>query len=125
MKCTDEARARAAAFNAELQRTRAINIFPESLAAKKGYIYAVQSGRYVKIGVANDVTKRVLALQTSCPTTLTVVNAWRHYNAERIERSVHRKFKKYRVSGEWFRLPSAEVQALKRADRVEQIVSHS
>ncbi len=122
MKRADEARARTAAFNAELSRSRVPNAFPGTRSPKKAFVYAIQTGNYVKIGIASDVTKRVVALQTSSPTALTVINAWRHYDAERIERSLHRKFKEYRASGEWFQLPSAQIESLKRADRVEQIV---
>jgi len=58
----------------------------------------------VKIGIAKNPAWRVKALQTGNPFSLSL---WYHFavpkqEAARIERSLHRKFRYSRESGEWF-----------------------
>jgi hypothetical protein len=71
-----------------------------------GYVYFFESGDgLIKIGKANDVNARFNQLKTACPNGL---NKLGHINVSdpyKLEKQLHRYFKKYRQSGEWFKLP--------------------
>lgn len=57
-----------------------------------------------KVGLAQDVGKRLRQLQTGSPVRLYVQKSWivpRH-KAFAIERMVHARFGRWRLSGEWF-----------------------
>ena len=91
-------------------------------AAKPGcsFVYAVGDGHgNVKIGVAEDVQKRIRQLQTGNPNRLYLVSFLRlasRYDADRVEREAHAAYLQDRVSGEWFALSDAcATQALLEA----------
>lgn len=64
----------------------------------------LDGARWVKIGRAKVVTRRVTQLQIGSPYPLEVLAvAW---GEGRRERAVHAAFAQYRGSGEWFRLPT-------------------
>lgn len=57
--------------------------------------------RFIKIGIASDITTRLSNIQASCPypiRLLVAVDAAWH-----LERSLHRRFSDLHVMGEWFR----------------------
>ncbi len=63
--------------------------------------------KYCKIGKAKDPYKRVKEVQTGCPFPLTIYKihtVYKHQNAYDIEANLHQRMKKYRCSGEWFRI---------------------
>lgn len=67
-----------------------------------GKIYVVQSGSCVKIGfTAGGLTRRLSELQTGSPVPLVVLATVEGKKFQ--ERDLHRRFRPYRVSGEWFR----------------------
>lgn len=65
------------------------------------FIRSVESNR-IKIGYTNgSVSKRLATLQTGCPEPLELL----HFTEEAgpyEEAKIHRRFKDYRVRGEWF-----------------------
>lgn len=74
------------------------------------YLYIIKSGTLknapVKIGVAANVEKRLVELQTGNPSELILMykipmNSRAH--AYSIEAKLHREFKKHCIMGEWFR----------------------
>lgn len=69
-----------------------------------GRIYFLKAycGRYVKIGYATDVAKRVTSLDLSHPEPLTLLGSVP--GNMRIEKFFHRKFRDQRARGEWFHL---------------------
>jgi excisionase family DNA binding protein len=71
------------------------------------YFLRTYCGRFVKIGYAMDVSKRVTAIDLCHPEPLTLLGSVP--GNPRIEKFFHRKFKDMRVRGEWFRL-SAELK---------------
>jgi len=73
------------------------------------YFLRTSCGRYVKIGYAMDVSKRVTAIDLCHPEPLTLLGSVP--GNPRIEKFFHRKFKDLRVRGEWFRL-AAEIEQL-------------
>jgi hypothetical protein len=57
-----------------------------------------------KIGVTNELTRRLVVLNTSCPFEISVEKAWfvRGVSAETLENRIHKKFSDRNVKGEWF-----------------------
>lgn len=64
----------------------------------------------VKIGVAKDVQKRILQLQTGAGVELELIyQSMVCSNAFSIERDVHAHFEDKRTFGEWFKVSPSEV----------------
>lgn len=86
----------------------------------RSFVYAIGDGHgNVKLGVADDVGKRIRQLQTGNPSRLYLVaflTLYRRCDADRIEREAHRANATERKAGEWFSLSdSCAVQALLEA----------
>lgn len=78
------------------------------------YLYLIeQSGTgYVKIGISNNVQKRLKSLQTGSPQTLNLLHSIGFPNkntAQHIEQVLHKQYQDQQVSGEWFTLDSRPV----------------
>lgn len=67
-------------------------------------VYFIKHGRrmVVKIGVSNNVDKRLSALTTSSGERLTCIATIE--GGYGLEKALHRQFAKYRIKGEWFKL---------------------
>lgn len=69
-------------------------------------VYFIQEGNgHVKIGKAVNVEERLKAMQTGNSQKLQirlVLNYESHKKALEMEKYFHRKFKRFRVRGEWF-----------------------
>ena len=69
------------------------------------FVYFITDGWYIKIGVANNVEKRLLQLQTGNAHNLLVllrVPFTDSYAAYRAEKEFHREYSEKRLVGEWF-----------------------
>lgn len=66
----------------------------------KTYLIGAEGSRLTKIGKANNPKARMESLQTGQPMTLSLLWACDGY----YEGKLHRRFKDYRVRGEWFDL---------------------
>lgn len=66
-------------------------------------VYIVSCGDLIKIGVTNDIDKRVKTLQTGNPFPIVVEFVEQKRQAYKIESYLHRMFEQYRVQGEWFK----------------------
>lgn len=67
------------------------------------YVLRTMGAPFIKIGFsAGDIGARMLTLQTGCPFTIELI----HVRAGEIndEKSLHRKLKSFRASGEWFHM---------------------
>lgn len=64
---------------------------------------------YTKIGITNDIDKRIKSLQTASPTGLEVVYTINTRFAEILERHLHTKYNRKQSNLEWFRLSPVEV----------------
>ena len=76
------------------------------------FVYIIKNplNETVKIGVAQDVQKRIAQLQTGAGVELELVyQSMICSNAFSIERDVHAHFEKYRTFGEWFKVSPQEV----------------
>jgi len=67
---------------------------------KPGFVYAIESGDFIKVGYSSDPAVRLKELQTSSPIRLTLL-ATRPGTVED-ERNLHVRFAEYRAEGEWF-----------------------
>lgn len=71
-------------------------------------IYFIQCGDDgpIKIGIAEDVEHRMMALQTGCPYELHLLETYCPYegfDARLFEAQLHALFAQHRIVGEWFR----------------------
>lgn len=86
---------------------RTINLDKET-AKPPCYIYFILNydSQAVKIGIAKNVKRRLASLQTSSPSELELLSTIKTKsvnNAREIEKSLHEKFDKNRIRGEWFK----------------------
>ena len=74
------------------------------------YIIGAVPNGPVKIGVSNNVEKRLLALQTGFHLTLSVIKKWKVQaaGAYRIEKLSHIQLHEHRLQGEWFSCSSKD-----------------
>lgn len=84
-------------------------------------MYILRNGgtNQYKIGITNNLNRRLAELQTGCPEELIIVKLYRHYQRKPIERYemvLHRYFarqgKRIRKNGEWFILTQADIDML-------------
>lgn len=73
------------------------------------YVYFISNERQsvVKIGVANKPLRRLKTFQTANHEELRILRVIKVPNRDiafQLESALHKKFKKYHVRGEWFRL---------------------
>jgi hypothetical protein len=66
-----------------------------------GNVYFIGAGRFVKIGFAHDVAKRLVELQTGNPMPLVLLAVIPNC-APSVERMYHKAFAGARIRGEWF-----------------------
>jgi hypothetical protein len=73
-----------------------------------GFIYFVQAGNHgpIKIGITDNVRRRLKSLQSSSPEPLRLLFSFN--GSEVIESALHQKFSSCRMHGEWFR-PTTEL----------------
>lgn len=85
----------------ELKRT----VKPHRHKKEKTYLYFASDGEFVKIGVSNSPTTRLIDLQIGNPRRLCILATyefqWRE-EAHELEQYLHFRFRKFRLSGEWF-----------------------
>lgn len=76
------------------------------------YILQADSG-LVKIGLAQNIERRVLDIQAMSPSALTLVHVIETDRAREVERLLHIEFKARREWGEWFRLSPFDLERVK------------
>lgn len=75
-----------------------------------GKIYLIFNGNgQYKIGYTKrSPEERLNELQTGNAETLTLIKIFETNRAKEIEKILHRRYKAYQTSGEWFQLPPGE-----------------
>jgi T5orf172 domain. len=73
-------------------------------------LYLIECERFMKIGVAYDVQKRLAELSTGNPFELRVLAVYGFENAQVIEAALHQRFSNGRIRGEWFSLSEEDVK---------------
>jgi hypothetical protein len=89
---------------------------PAYKARTKRFVYFVACDGFVKIGVANNVEKRIRELQVGCPHTLDLIGLAE--GGRELEAAYHKRFRKLRVAGEWFRLAPPLTDEIMRFVRI-------
>ena len=77
---------------------------------KSVYLLLEDSNNYYKIGISKNPTKRVKQLQTGSAGLITIYNIFESKYANKIERTLHRKYNLANIKGEWFELTIKEAQ---------------
>lgn len=76
------------------------------------YVYLIKSDNAVKIGVSNNPQSRLITLQTSHHQKLELIYQLQcadQTSAYNVESLLHKRYKSYNVSGEWFSLDAETV----------------
>jgi hypothetical protein len=75
------------------------------------YFIGNLSHKWVKIGYTKSLEKRLGDIQVGCPFPVDAIYTIESdaKNVRKLEKSLHTKFKNYRMNGEWFRL-SEEIE---------------
>ena len=79
-----------------------VDTYEKSLGSSGSIIYFIKDDPYVKIGVTDNLTKRVSQMQTGNPRVLTIMATMPSEDPYKMELELHTKFKKYNYQGEWF-----------------------
>ena len=77
----------------------------------ENYVYFMEDGEYIKIGVSTDPTSRLRQIQTGNPRPIGVWLAWGYCsakNAFQTEAWLHARFADKQTIGEWFKLDKAD-----------------
>ncbi len=77
---------------------------------KDRFVYILSGGDLVKIGITDNVKKRVAALNLSSPVPISLIYSWFVKDAADIERRLHVHFHSKRIRGEWFDLSEDDIQ---------------
>lgn len=75
----------------------------------EGFVYLIKCGERFKIGITNDMSRRMDQLRGQSPYPLELVHHAKGYNNAGKESSLHKKYGEHRVHGEWFELSSEQV----------------
>jgi hypothetical protein len=87
------------------------------------YIYLIQSleNSYYKIGISKHPTKRIEELQTGNASELRLIDTYQSEYANKIEKTLQRRYSHLRKEGEWFDLGiSQEVNFKKECQLIEE-----
>ncbi len=76
-----------------------------------GYVYVVKSNGFVKIGISKNIKFRIKSISSSNPSKVVLLKSWFCRDSVGVELKLHSEYSKFRVKGEWFKLP---VNTLKR-----------
>ena len=77
------------------------------------FVYLITAAQYTdiyKIGLTNDVARRLNDMQTGSPYTLYAMRSYAVENAVAVEAMLHAFFHKKRIRGEWFNLSADDLR---------------
>lgn len=80
-------------------------------------LYLMYDGQRVKVGISNNVERRVSELQIGNP-DITLMRTWTPSDARSTERVVHARLDQHHVDGEWFNCSPSDAQ-----DVVEDVMA--
>ena len=79
------------------------------------YLMNQEESHMYKIGVTNNVSKRLSSIQTSNPNPVSLVFAGKVENPRKLEKELHRHFKSQQITREWFELSNSDIDYVKQA----------
>lgn len=86
--------------------------------SKVGFIYILYGGGYYKIGLTNDIDRRLAQISPALPFTVELVHTIKTDDMVRIEHFLHEKFADKRANGEWFSLSDDDIEWLKQLEYI-------
>lgn len=91
-----------------------VAVLPKSVTEntrKVSTVYLLEAGGYYKIGVTLDSTvkHRLKTLQTGNPFPIRLIASGNSEDAYALEKTLHKKYKNIRMTGEWFALDEGQV----------------
>lgn len=78
---------------------------PAELSNGRKYVYLLQAGPFIKIGISSNVDRRATSIRTGFPYRVDIIKRWQTPFAREIEGTAHELLKDYWQSGEWFTVP--------------------
>lgn len=82
-------------------------------------LYILKCHKFYKIGITNNVKKRVSILQIGNPYKIELVSFFGRIPAIYLERFLHQALREFRISGEWFSFGRGEIKTL--VDFIERL----
>lgn len=76
-------------------------------------VYLVRCAQYVKIGVSNNISKRVSALTGANPLPIELLYSTEVINALYVEKLLHLKYREFNTHHEWFDLSEPQIKDIK------------
>lgn len=79
-----------------------------------GHVYLIQLGDtdVFKIGITNNINRRISQLQSKSPIPLNLIYQWTGHDYHAFESILHKTFEKKRVKGEWFKLTAGDLMKI-------------
>lgn len=77
---------------------------------RKEYLYIISqvNTNYYKVGITNNLNKRITSLQTGNPAKLYFYRYWIVSNSKEVERILHSYLAKFHIHLEWFDIPDID-----------------
>jgi hypothetical protein len=79
----------------------------------KSGVYVLYCEGYCKVGITNNINKRIKTLQTGNPFLIQLVLFNIVNNAADLEKKLHKKYKHKNIRNEWFYLDNDDIQYIK------------
>lgn len=76
------------------------------------YLIKLTGFNYYKIGITTNIKSRMASINTSLPFNIEVICTTENIEARDIEKSLHLKYKKFKIKGEWFSLCEYDVNEI-------------
>ena len=81
--------------------------------SREGFIYVLKCGPHYKIGLSQNVDRRVEQLSVTPPFDVELIHTIETDDMFKLESFLHDKFSEKRKNGEWFELTEADVEYIK------------
>ncbi|WLW38125.1 hypothetical protein [Halorubrum tailed virus BLv36] len=95
------------------RRPRNANAKTNPTPKPKEYVYLIHSNAgHTKIGISMQPQQRKRSLQTGSAHDLELLATRQSQNPAELEKSLHDKYEKHHVRGEWFDIPKDKLNAL-------------
>lgn len=85
------------------------------------FIYFIGCGKFIKVGIARDIEKRLQLLQIGNPYPLKILRSFLSANPQRDEERLHNALERFHARGEWFEIGIGLLEALINEAELEMI----